>query len=229
MNKKKLLLAVLCAFVALPTCAQYMGPHPFLATKKSSHATPQDNSLKRSVTKTVIDVILGHRYVTLEVCQNGKSGRQVKKQDWQSLVKSEERHIHRNGPLGTSFYALTTPSFKQQPVTAQDQEVYQQRLMRLESALRANTTLQNYTLAVPNPADLVTLGNHSITWTFEKLLSWLSNPSSPKQMECAKQVPGVVGISFTELTTRQVAFNLWIDARTKTVYLLNNGQYYGEK
>lgn len=228
MNKKKLLLAALCTFVTLPACAQYMGPHPFLAAKGTMDMDPayrarQTAALKRTLA-TVLTLCTGGLFTSCE----GKPASAISTNDWQSLVKGEERQIQRNGPLGTSFYALTTPSFKQQPVAAQDQEVYQQRFKRLEAALHANATLQNYKLAVPNPADLVMLGTHS-TWTFEMLLNWLSDPNSPKQMECSKQVPGVIGISFTEPTSRQVAFNLWIDARAKTVYLLKNGKYYGEK
>ncbi len=230
MTKKTIILAVLCALVTLPSAAQYMGPHDFLTAKGAMDMDPayraQQNAMLERALTTALTICTGG---FLSSCEH-KSASASSTNNWQTLVKREEYHIHRNGPLGSSCYAITTPSFKQKPVQPADKEVYQQRFARLQAAISANDVLQHYKLAVPNPHDLVTLGQNA-SWTFDKLVNWLRDPNSSNQMECSKQVPGVVGISFTKRQqgTRTVEFNLWIDASTQTVYLLNNGKYYGEK
>lgn len=229
MTKKIIILAVLCTLVTLPAAAQYMGPHDFLTAKGAMDMDPayrarQTAALERALA-TALTICTGGLFVS---CDRRPAGA-IATNNWQTLVKREEHQIHRNGPLGASFYAITTPSFEQQAVQPADQEVYQARFLRLQAAIKANEVLQRYKLAVPNPHDLVTLGQNA-AWTMDKLVSWLRNADSPKQMECSKQVPGVVGISFTnrQQGSRIVEFNLWIDSRTQTVYLLNNGKYYGE-
>lgn len=243
MIKKTTLLSIVFALCTLPASAQYMGPSDILTAKSQYDMLPQAqrNAMDDHLTRAIYRRI--HR-ATDPVCQWAEDTyfrtcggsftydfqTFYKTTDWISLVRSEERTVDRNGPLGSSCYAVTTPSFEQKPLH-RDVSVYQDRFNRLQAAITKNPVLKKYKLSVPNPDDLVIFDQDKTTpWNFKSVLKWFAwDTSRPHLVECSRQVPGVIGISFTHATPQiQVAFNLWIDTQTKTVYFLRNGKYYGE-
>lgn len=244
MIKKTTILSLVFALCAVPAAAQYMGPSDILTAKGQYDMLPQKerDAINNRITRAIYQGIRHH--VTEPVCQWAEDtffrycGSSFtydfktfyKTTDWISLVRSEERAVDRNGPLGSSCYAVTTPSFTQQPLH-KDAAVYQARFTQLQAAITTNPVLKKYKLAVPNPDDLVIFDQLGRTpWNFEHVIKWFSwDTNRPNLAECSRQVPGVIGISFTNVVPEaQVVFNLWIDTQTKTVYFLRNGKYYGE-
>lgn len=247
MTKKTLILTAVFSFFSVSAFAQYMGSHSFLSEKVryDNLSAQEQEAIDARVSRAVgrkIECVLepigqwveDRVYETFGSTCASVSGR-YRTYDWAHLVKSEERNINRNGPLGSSCYAVTTPSFPQKQLHENAQE-YAARFRRLQAAMKQNAVLKNYKLVVPNPDDLVLFdakeqGEFGIN--MDALVKWLGKDTShsqDNQMECSKRVPGVIGISFTRHhPDLHVGFNLWIDARTKTVYFLRNGEYYGKR
>ncbi len=203
--RSNFIISLVVLAVSAPAWGQYLGPSPLL------------NRVEQRV----------QQQATGAACTNPKhvhiNGKVYKTADFVRKVRWEEGLVHGNGPLGTSCYAITTPDFKQ--LDPANPALFNRRLAGFQEDITAfNADLKHYKVAVPNPQVL-----EQLTQRQAEVLSYFLATGKYKgaKVTASNPVKGVVGVTFHVPGVKLP--NLWIDTRTYTVYILDNGQLYGEE